>query len=85
MAARQSHRPRVYFEEWDEPMITGIQWVSELIELAGGQDVFRNRSTKLAKERFVTAGEVIERHQMWFSHPGAERHSTGKRFVPGRV
>ena len=61
-AARQSHRPRVYFEEWDEPMITGIQWVSELIELAGGQDVFRNRSTgKLAKERFVTAGEVIEK------------------------
>ena len=52
--AKQSHRPRVYFEEWDEPMITGIQWVSELVEVAGGQDVFRDRASgKLAKERFV--------------------------------
>jgi iron complex transport system substrate-binding protein len=33
-------RPRVYFEEWDDPMIAGIRWVSELIEVAGGQDVF---------------------------------------------
>ena len=40
-AARLRKRPRVYFEEWDEPMISGIRWVSELVELAGGEDVFR--------------------------------------------
>tara|TARA_Y100001934_G_C12301243_1_gene750028 strand:+ start:737 stop:1498 length:762 start_codon:yes stop_codon:yes gene_type:complete len=57
---KRSHRPRVYFEEWDEPMIAGIQWVSELIEIAGGQDVFRDRASgKLAKERFVQPEEVI--------------------------
>src|SRR5579862_2784570 len=38
-AALPSH-PRVYFEEWDEPMISGIQWVSELMQIAGGVDVF---------------------------------------------
>ena len=37
---RLPRRPRVYFEEWDDPMISAIQWVSELIGLAGGQDVF---------------------------------------------
>jgi iron complex transport system substrate-binding protein len=37
-------RPRVYFEEWDEPMISGIRWVSELIEIAGGEDVFSGQS-----------------------------------------
>ncbi|MFZ2629018.1 MAG: ABC transporter substrate-binding protein [Rugosibacter sp.] len=39
-AAQSPRRPRVYFEEWDEPMICGIQWVSELITIAGGEDVF---------------------------------------------
>jgi iron complex transport system substrate-binding protein len=39
-AATLSRRPRVYFEEWDEPMISAIRWVSELIVLAGGEDVF---------------------------------------------
>ena len=37
-------RPRVYFEEWDEPMISAIRWVSELIEIAGGEDVFKDLS-----------------------------------------
>ena len=32
--------PKVYFEEWDEPMISGIRWVSELVEIAGGEDIF---------------------------------------------
>lgn len=55
-SAARTHRPRVYFEEWDEPMICGIQWVSELIELAGGTDVFAERARgKLARERFVDA------------------------------
>ena len=39
-AARLAPRPRVYFEEWDDPLISGIGWVSELIEIAGGEDVF---------------------------------------------
>ncbi len=59
-AARRIARPRVYFEEWDDPAICGIRWVSELIELAGGRDVFAARAHgKLAKERFVRADEII--------------------------
>jgi ABC-type Fe3+-hydroxamate transport system substrate-binding protein len=38
------YRPLVYFEEWDEPMISGIAWVSELIEIAGGTDIFADRA-----------------------------------------
>ena len=61
-AAQLPRRPRVYFEEWDDPMISGIGWVSELVEAAGGIDVFADRRTgKSAKERFVTAEEVIRR------------------------
>jgi iron complex transport system substrate-binding protein len=61
-AQRLPRRPKVYFEEWDEPMISGIGWVSELIEAAGGIDIFAGRATcKSAKERIVTAAEVIER------------------------
>lgn len=53
-------RPRVYFEEWDEPMITAIEWVSELITIAGGRNVFEGRARgKLARERFVTSEEVL--------------------------
>jgi iron complex transport system substrate-binding protein len=53
-------RPRVYFEEWDDPQICGIRWVSELIELAGGEDVFRDRARgAFARERTVTAGDVV--------------------------
>lgn len=53
-------RPRVYFEEWDEPMIANIQWVSELITAAGGVDVFADRaSAKSAKDRIVTPDAVI--------------------------
>jgi iron complex transport system substrate-binding protein len=59
-AAQMRSRPRVYFEEWDEPMISGIGWVSELIEAAGGVDVFADRpSCKSAKDRIVTVEEVI--------------------------
>ena len=53
-------RPRVYFEEWDAPMITGIKWVSELIEIAGGQDVFSELSSnEAATDRIVTSQQVI--------------------------
>jgi iron complex transport system substrate-binding protein len=55
-------RPKVYFEEWDEPMISGIGWVSELIEVAGGVDIFSDRAAgKSAKDRIVTADDVIRR------------------------
>ena len=53
-------RPRVYFEEWDDPMISGIGWVSELIEAAGGIEVFPELALrKNAKDRIVTAEQVI--------------------------
>jgi iron complex transport system substrate-binding protein len=52
-------RPRVYFEEWNDPLITGIAWVSELIERAGGEDVFAElRSGRSASERVVTPEQV---------------------------
>jgi iron complex transport system substrate-binding protein len=55
-------RPKVYFEEWDDPMISGIAWVSEIIEAAGGVDVFADRAAcKSAKDRIATADEVIGR------------------------
>lgn len=55
-------RPRVYFEEWDDPLISGIGWVSEIIELCGGEDVFRElRDGKRAGERTVSPGQVVER------------------------
>jgi iron complex transport system substrate-binding protein len=61
-AAQRSHRPRVYFEEWDEPMISGIAWVSELVEVAGGTDIFPELATcKSAKDRIVMPDEVIRR------------------------
>jgi len=55
-------RPRVYFEEWHDPLIAGIRWVSELIEIAGGRDVFSElRAQRGAKDRVVTAEEVARR------------------------
>lgn len=77
-----SRRPRVYFEEWDEPMITGIRWVSELIAIAGGEDIFPERAAcALAKDRILAdSAEIIRRAPdiifgSW----------CGKRFRPGRV
>ncbi|MFN3743340.1 MAG: cobalamin-binding protein [Hyphomicrobiaceae bacterium] len=59
-AAELSRHPRVYFEEWNEPMISGIGWVSELIAIAGGIDVFGTLAErKSAKDRIVTAEAVI--------------------------
>jgi len=59
-AAALPHKPRVYFEEWDEPMISGIGWVSELLRIAGGIDVFGDLSErKSAKERIVSREQVI--------------------------
>ena len=60
-AAAFPRRPRVYFEEWDGPLISGIQWVEELVEIAGGDPVFPGlRHAKLAADRVVTSEQVIE-------------------------
>jgi len=79
-SAALQFRPRVYFEEWDEPMISGIGWVSELIEIAGGVDVFANLSArKNAKDRIVTPEQVIA------AEPDIVIGSwCGKKFVPAR-
>lgn len=61
-AAGFPRRPRVFFEEWDEPLISAIGWVSELIAIAGGIDIFADRAGgRAAKDRIVTLEEVIER------------------------
>jgi iron complex transport system substrate-binding protein len=55
-------RPRVYFEEWPDPLVTGIRWVSEIIEIAGGRDIFPElREGRVARERTVRADEVARR------------------------
>jgi iron complex transport system substrate-binding protein len=54
--------PRVYFEEWPDPIISGIRWVSELIEIAGGVDIFPELRTQAsARGRFVSAGDIAAR------------------------
>lgn len=61
-AARFPWRPRVFFEEWDDPLISGIRWVDELIEIAGGTPVFGElRDKSLAKDRIVTADAAAMR------------------------
>lgn len=61
-AASKNKRPRVYFEEWDDPMISGIRWVSELVEIAGGEDIFPElRDQSIATGRIVTGAEIVKR------------------------
>ena len=62
-AARLARRPRVYFEEWDEPLISGIGWVAELIELAGGENCFPELAREgLGKNRIIAdPAEVVRR------------------------
>ena len=81
-AAQLPQRPKVYFEEWDEPLISGIQWVAELIRIAGGADIFPERAAEpLAKQRILEdAGEVIRRA------PDIILGSwCGKKFQPAKV
>jgi len=80
-ADRLPRRPRVFFEEWDDPLISAIGWVSELIETAGGIDVFGDRANLgAAKDRIVTLDEVIE------GQPDLIIGSwCGKKFRPERV
>jgi iron complex transport system substrate-binding protein len=61
-AAAFPARPRVFFEEWDDPLISGIQWVEELIEIAGGDPIFPElRHAKLGPDRVVVPDEVVRR------------------------
>jgi iron complex transport system substrate-binding protein len=80
-AAELPRRPRVYFEEWDDPMISGLKWVSELIEAAGGIETFPElASQKNAKDRIVAASDVIA------AGPDIIIGSwCGKKFVPAKV
>lgn len=81
-AAQLPRRPKVYFEEWDEPIITGIRWVAELVGIAGGDEVFPEHAREsLAKHRILADGtEVVQRAPdiifgSW----------CGKRFRPEKV
>jgi iron complex transport system substrate-binding protein len=61
-AARLPRRPRVFFEEWDDPLISGIRWVEELVAIAGGEPIFPELAdARLAKDRIVTAPDVAAR------------------------
>jgi iron complex transport system substrate-binding protein len=61
-AASRFSRRRVFFEEWDEPLISGIRWVEELVEIAGGTPIFPElASAGLARDRIVDPGEVARR------------------------
>jgi iron complex transport system substrate-binding protein len=74
-------RPRVFFEEWDDPLISGIGWVSELVEVAGGVDIFADRRNQgAAKDRVVTAEEVITQSPDLIIGSWC-----GKKFRPERV
>jgi iron complex transport system substrate-binding protein len=80
-AAQFRRRPKVFFEEWDEPLISGIGWVSELVRAAGGDDIFPERAVQAAgKDRIVAPEDVVARQPdiiigSW----------CGKKFQPAKV
>lgn len=78
----ENRRPGVYFEEWDDPLISGIRWVSELIELAGGRDLFaENARESLAKNRIIADPMEVARR-----NPDIIIGSwCGKKFRPEKV
>jgi iron complex transport system substrate-binding protein len=78
---RPAPRPRVYFEEWDDPLISGIGWVSELIEIAGGEDALPGlRFRQAAKDRIILPEMVRE------ASPEVILASwCGKKVVPDRI
>ena len=80
-AARLPKRPRVFFEEWDDPLICGIGWVSELVEIAGGIDIFADlRNRGAAMDRVVLTEDVVEREPDLIIGSWC-----GKKFRPERV
>ena len=80
-AATLPRRPRVFFEEWDEPLISAIGWVSELVEAAGGDDIFPERAKQAgAQGRIVSIGDVV------VARPDIIIGSwCGKKFQPAKV
>lgn len=80
-AIKRASRPRVYFEEWDDPLISGIGWVSELVTIAGGEDVFPQLATaKAAKDRIVAPDAVVA------ANPDVILASwCGKKVVPDKI
>ena len=81
-AKRFPRRPRVYFEEWDEPMISGIRWVSELVEIAGGEDIF----SELSRSQSATGRIVSDPALVVQKRPEVMLASwCGKKFRPERV
>ena len=80
-AERLPQRPRVFFEEWDDPLISWIGWVSELVEIAGDIDISGDRAKQAAaKDRVVTIDEVIAREPDLIIGSWC-----GKKFRPERV
>jgi iron complex transport system substrate-binding protein len=81
-AARLPRRPKIFFEEWDEPHISGIRWVSELMGIAGGDDCFPELATQsLGKNRIIADGAEIVRR-----NPDIIIGSwCGKKFRPEKV
>ncbi len=80
-ATPRPYRPKVFFEEWDEPIISGIKWVSELIEIAGGDDIFPELAAEaLAKNRILLQDAIPPRA------PEVILASwCGKKVVPSRI
>jgi iron complex transport system substrate-binding protein len=80
--AQLPRRPKVYFEEWDDPIITGIRWVAEIIGIAGGDDCFPELAREpLAKQRILANGDEVVRRA-----PDIILGSwCGKRFRPEKV
>ncbi|MFZ1467348.1 MAG: cobalamin-binding protein [Paracoccaceae bacterium] len=80
-AIPRDHCPGVWFEEWDDPLISGIGWVSQLIGIAGGRDVFPELAVqKAAKDRILLPDQVLARA------PDVILASwCGKKVVPGRI
>ena len=59
-SSRHARRPKVYFEEWDEPLISGIQWVAELVRIAGGDDILPELAAEsMAKNRIMADGAKV--------------------------
>jgi iron complex transport system substrate-binding protein len=81
VTAQIKRKPRIYFEEWDDPMISGIGWVSELVEAAGGIDVFPH----LAARKSAT-GRIVSAHDVIAAKPDIIIGSwCGKKFVASKV
>ena len=85
-AAKFAHRPSVYFEEWHDPLISGIGWVDELVEIAGGQVLFPElRTCGKAQDRVIDPDEVLRRDPevIFASWCGMKVDFTAMRARPG--